>query len=608
MRRPPSIFTAPQSVSFITRAAVAEGDRRAFLVGAERHVDDDEGALGAAHHRAPVHDHEFERHRHRRLVAVHHHAEAVAHQEKIAVAVGDRRRVRVVGGERHDGPVPFHGGDVGRQQALLRGVDGHAESILAFDGPASVRPLCGCPKLASLGCLCTALCALSCSWRARKAIPANEDLGLKPAYNMLPSEAFSMRTGAFLQIKRKSPPGAAGKSRRRDRARGRGAAAGWSRGPGRGAALSVGRLAGTGAVAGAAPARAPHPAQRPRRRREDHLDAAQADGPSGDRRVARQADRDLYDGTTKIATSPISSGMRGRETPTGIFSILEKNRYHYSNLYGGAPMPYMNRITNSGVAMHEGVVPGYPASHGCIRLPWSFARNLFGITEIGARVIVNEDDPTPAEFQSAHLIAPLPPGDDMRQRRGSNVIGVTPAAAEVAPKQRTRAMAAARTSRAARGARPRHHGGRATARRRPIDYVKIDDRPRAPGEGQHPQGPQRGGPASNAARKAARDAEKGRDRFVDLTRKMSAIEVDKLDTGGAREAVGRGARRGDEGPRPRRCSGSRQGDRRQEEARDRQGRRRRQGRREGAHAAPSMTRRRPSSSSPTPRPRSPPPS
>ena len=79
----------------------------------------------------------------------------------------------------------------------------------------------------------------------------------------------------------------------------------------------------------------------------------------------------VYDNNQKIASSPISSGMAGHETPTGIFSILEKNRYHYSNLYGGAPMPFMNRITNSGVAMHEGVVPGYPASHGCIRLPGS---------------------------------------------------------------------------------------------------------------------------------------------------------------------------------------------------------------------------------------------
>ncbi len=92
----------------------------------------------------------------------------------------------------------------------------------------------------------------------------------------------------------------------------------------------------------------------------------------------------IYDGTQKIATSPISSGMPGHKTPTGVFSILEKNRYHYSNLYGGAPMPFMQRVTNSGVAMHQGVVPGYPASHGCIRLPAAFAR-IFSASPMSAR-------------------------------------------------------------------------------------------------------------------------------------------------------------------------------------------------------------------------------
>ena len=127
----------------------------------------------------------------------------------------------------------------------------------------------------------------------------------------------------------------------------------------------------------------------------------------------------IYDNNQKIASSPISSGMPGHETPTGIFSILEKNRYHYSNLYGGAPMPFMNRITNSGVAMHEGVVPGYPASHGCIRLPAAFARNLFGVAEIGARVIVTQEDPTPSEFDGTHIIEPLPPASPKQRRPAS---------------------------------------------------------------------------------------------------------------------------------------------------------------------------------------------
>lgn len=117
----------------------------------------------------------------------------------------------------------------------------------------------------------------------------------------------------------------------------------------------------------------------------------------------------VYDGTKEVITAPISSGMRGHDTPTGIFSILEKNRYHYSNLYGGAPMPFMQRITNSGVALHAGNLPGYPASHGCIRLPYSFARNLFGVTEVGARVIVTDHNVAPVEIASPLLISPLPP-------------------------------------------------------------------------------------------------------------------------------------------------------------------------------------------------------
>ena len=121
----------------------------------------------------------------------------------------------------------------------------------------------------------------------------------------------------------------------------------------------------------------------------------------------------VYDDGKVIAKSPISSGMSGHPTPTGIFSILEKNREHYSNLYGGAPMPFMQRVTNSGVAMHAGELPGYPASHGCIRLPYSFSRSLFGITDVGARVIISDEDLTPAEFNSSRLHRPAA----ARQRR-----------------------------------------------------------------------------------------------------------------------------------------------------------------------------------------------
>jgi hypothetical protein len=236
----------------------------------------------------------------------------------------------------------------------------------------------------------------------------------------------------------------------------------------------------------------------------------------------------VYDGVKKIATSPISSGMRGRETPTGIFSILEKNRYHYSNLYGGAPMPFMNRITNSGVAMHAGVVPGYPASHGCIRLPYSFARKLFGITTIGARVIVSDANPTPEEFKDAHLIAPLPPGDEEQTKTGlSNVIGVMPAAAEIAPKQRTRAIAAAQRA-AQREELAAAVGVAENGKKSAIDYVKVTTDLAHKAKHNIREARREAHRLANVARKAARTAARAEDRFARLTRKMSAIDVKKL--------------------------------------------------------------------------------
>ncbi len=123
--------------------------------------------------------------------------------------------------------------------------------------------------------------------------------------------------------------------------------------------------------------------------------------------IKRQRVR-VFDMNGEITSSRISSGKPGHDTPTGVFSILEKNVYHVSNIYSGASMPYQERITWSGIAFHAGDVPGYRASHGCIRLPYSFARKLFGLTKIGNRVVVSYDDPDPIPFESAKLFKPLP--------------------------------------------------------------------------------------------------------------------------------------------------------------------------------------------------------
>ncbi len=110
----------------------------------------------------------------------------------------------------------------------------------------------------------------------------------------------------------------------------------------------------------------------------------------------------------RIVQGPISSGTASHPTPMGVFSVIEKDRHHRSNIYSNAPMPFMQRITWSGVAMHEGVLPGYPASHGCIRLPRDFAARLWPTTRMGVRVIVSRHEIAPVEFEHPSLFLPKP--------------------------------------------------------------------------------------------------------------------------------------------------------------------------------------------------------
>lgn len=115
----------------------------------------------------------------------------------------------------------------------------------------------------------------------------------------------------------------------------------------------------------------------------------------------------VYRGTEIVASSNVSTGKKGHATPTGIFSILEKRRKHFSNLYDSAPMPFMQRLTWSGIALHESnSVPSYPASHGCVRLPGAFAKELFGMTERGAHVIIANREAAPTPIENAHLFQP----------------------------------------------------------------------------------------------------------------------------------------------------------------------------------------------------------
>ncbi|MBV9394183.1 MAG: L,D-transpeptidase [Methylobacteriaceae bacterium] len=111
----------------------------------------------------------------------------------------------------------------------------------------------------------------------------------------------------------------------------------------------------------------------------------------------------VYDGDRPVASTVVSTGVKGHETPFGVFSVLQKELLHHSNLYSNAPMPHMQRITWSGVALHAGHVTGRQASHGCIRLPAAFATRLYGMTKVGARVIISRDPVVPTEFSSPRL-------------------------------------------------------------------------------------------------------------------------------------------------------------------------------------------------------------
>ena len=131
---------------------------------------------------------------------------------------------------------------------------------------------------------------------------------------------------------------------------------------------------------------------------------APAIAPSGPMLVIISLSRQLafvYRNGVLIGVTTVSTGTKGHETPTGVFTVLQKKVTHHSNLYDSAPMPYMQRLTWDGVAMHAGNLPGYPASHGCVRLPKAFAKLLYGTTKLGMTVVITDSETVPR-------IAPTP--------------------------------------------------------------------------------------------------------------------------------------------------------------------------------------------------------
>jgi lipoprotein-anchoring transpeptidase ErfK/SrfK len=116
----------------------------------------------------------------------------------------------------------------------------------------------------------------------------------------------------------------------------------------------------------------------------------------------------IFDADGWIMRAPVSSGQKGRETPAGVFSVIQKDADHHSNLYDDASMPHMERITWSGIALHGGPLPGHAASHGCVRMPYGFAAQLFGKTKLGMRVVIAPHDVSPVDIVHPVLFQPKP--------------------------------------------------------------------------------------------------------------------------------------------------------------------------------------------------------
>jgi hypothetical protein len=156
----------------------------------------------------------------------------------------------------------------------------------------------------------------------------------------------------------------------------------------------------------------------------------------------------IYDADGWVLRAPVSSGQKGRETPAGIFTVIEKQVEHYSNLYDDAFMPHMQRLTWSGIALHGGPLPGYPASHGCIRMPYDFAERLFDATRPGMRVIVAPSDTAPVEISHPALFSPKPGAGAVAAARAAE------AAAAAGKADQARVAAAAASREAARAITP----------------------------------------------------------------------------------------------------------------------------------------------------------
>ena len=152
----------------------------------------------------------------------------------------------------------------------------------------------------------------------------------------------------------------------------------------------------------------------------------------------------FFDADGSILKAPVSTGTTGRETPAGVFAVIEKDVVHHSTLYDDASMPHMQRLTWNGIALHGGPLPGYAASHGCVRMPYGFAKKLFDKTRIGMRVIISPNDATPVEFSHAALLVPNAEAVAAAPERAETLAHEAAEAAKMANEAKKSAATAAR--------------------------------------------------------------------------------------------------------------------------------------------------------------------
>ena len=232
----------------------------------------------------------------------------------------------------------------------------------------------------------------------------------------------------------------------------------------------------------------------------------------------------FYDAEGWIVRAPVSTGTKGRETPAGIFALVEKNKEHRSNMYDDAEMPNMQRITWNGIALHGGPLPGYAASHGCVRMPFGFAEKMFDKTRLGMRVIIAPNDPTPLDISHPVLFSP-----------SAEAIAAAPARVETLAREAAEAAKAADEAKKAAAAAVRETASRAATLRR-LEQAKA----RADAELVRADKVLAAAKTDDARARAEEAKQKATDKAAEAATQLESAKAEaasKLDAAAAKEAA-----------------------------------------------------------------------